>query len=271
MPLDYPPSRALTPRWGYTHPTIATLEVMFAKNVDDYVGFLQYLHSLADHMKTIPIHKQGKERGPSWLDIPMSPLDAAALYGMVRQYKPKTYLEIGSGATTMIADLARKQGQTQTKILSIDPEPRENVDAICDEVVRTGLETAPLEVFSSLVANDIVFLDGSHRSFMNSDVTVFMIDVLPILVPGVIVHVHDVHLPSDYPPMFTNWYWNEQYLLAVYLMGNRDRITPLLPTHYVASNERCRAAIMGDRPLVDFGTDNARWLDGGSMWFTHHR
>ncbi len=85
-----------------------------------------------------------------------------------------------------------------------------------------GLETCDLARFDQLQPGDILFLDCSHRVFMNSDVTVFMIDVLPRLRPGVPVHVHDIVLPWDYPDMFTNWYWSEAYILAAYLIGARE-------------------------------------------------
>ena len=75
-------------------------------------------------------------------------------------------------------------------------------------------------------------MDGSHISLMNSDVTVFMLDVVPKLKPGVIVHIHDIHLPHDYPDMFVKWYWNEQYIVAAYLLGAADRIKILMPSRY---------------------------------------
>jgi hypothetical protein len=74
-------------------------------------------------------------------------------------------------------------------------------------------------------------------------------------------------LPYDYPEFFTNWYWNEQYMLAVYLMNARHRIDPLLPTAFI-----CRDPQFEDlfaRPPIDFGTLNDAWRGGGSMWFTH--
>jgi hypothetical protein len=155
-----------------------------------------------------------------------------------------------------------------TRIVSIDPDPRREVDAICDEVIREGLETNDLSVFQDLVPGDIVFMDGSHRCFMNSDVTVFFIDVLPLLKPGVIVHIHDIMLPWDYPESFKHWYWNEQYVLAVYLMNSMDRVEPLLPVYWM-SQEPSLAAMLAI-PFTDLGDTrlNAAWTVGGSLWFT---
>jgi hypothetical protein len=203
----------------------------------------------------------------AWIGVPFAPFDTAALYTLVGHYRPRLYLEIGSGISTAFARRAIRDHGLGTRIVSIDPEPRASIDAICDEVVRDGLETCDLKLFDALAPGDILFLDGSHRVFMNSDVTVFMIDILPRLKPGVIVHVHDITLPWDYPDMFVNWYWSEAYILAAYLIGARDRLKPVLPTAWI-----CRMPQFSqwfDRPLVDLDPFNDGWRGGGSMWFTH--
>jgi hypothetical protein len=69
-----------------------------------------------------------------------------------------------------------------------------------------GTAYSTVAIFDRLQAGDVLFLDGLHRGFMNSDVTGFMLDVLPRLRPGVLVYVHDIPLPWDYPDMFTDWY-----------------------------------------------------------------
>lgn len=194
----------------------------------------------------------------------MNPIDLLTLYSFVRRHRPSVYLEIGSGSTTRFAHLARQTGNLATRVISIDPEPRSDIDAICDQVIRVGLETCDLAIFDQLNAGDILFLDGSHRCFMNSDVTVFFIDVLPRLKPGVIVHLHDIALPYDYHEYFTHWYWSEQYMLAVYLMGNRSRIAPLLPACFVSRDPM----FAGDIATLA-GACPHHTKEGGSMWFTH--
>ena len=157
--------------------------------------------------------------------MPFAPFDSAALYTLVGHYEPRIYLEIGSGITTGFARRPIRDHGLNTRIVSIDPQPRAAIDAICDEVIRDGLETCDLTLFDALEPGDILFLDGSHRVFMNSDVTVFMIDVLPRLKTGVVVHVHDITLPWDYPGMFVNWALSEAYILAGYRIAARDRVT----------------------------------------------
>jgi hypothetical protein len=109
-------------------------------------------------------------------------------------------------------------------------------------------------------------MDGSHRCFMNSDVTVFFLEVLPLLRPGVILHIHDIVLPFDYPESFKEWYWNEQYVLAAYLLGMRDSVRILMPSQYVSSTPELRECLK-PQLLPNVGTGGT-WFEGGSFWFT---
>lgn len=266
IPVDYPPSRAFAPRYGYSHGKIEALAQWFAEHDDEYVNFLEYMRTLP--IAHIPIAlTPGAPLSAAWIGGPICAFDALSLYAMVRKHRPNTYIEIGSGMTTCFARQAVRDAGLPTRIVSIDPEPRGDVDAICDEVIRDGLETCDLSAFDRLEAGDILFFDGSHRAFMNSDVTVFFIDVLPRIKPGVIIHIHDVNLPWDYPDSFRNWYWNEQYMLAVYLMMGREKLVPLFPTTWVT-----QGMSLGDDKLPDFvdlgsAEANLSWKGGGSMWF----
>lgn len=268
VPIEYLPSRDLQPRWGYSKPRIQMLDDWFRSHSESYRKLLADMRSVGADLGAIAQDFDEKALpNPAWFGVPYSPFDAVALCTLIQRYRPARYLEIGSGISTCFAHHAIKRQNLATAIISIDPEPRAQIDAICDQVIRKGLETYDLAVFETLEPGDIVFFDGSHRSFMNSDVTVFMIDVLPRLKPGVVVHIHDVSLPWDYDHMFTNWYWNEQYLLAIYLMGNREKIDLVFPTAFV-----CRDAEFNDffsLPILDFGARNDAWRGGGAMWFTH--
>jgi predicted O-methyltransferase YrrM len=267
LPLEYPPSRDLKPRWGFGRPPIEPLYAWFMEHAEGYRAFLARMRAYGPELADVPRHLDPVTQAlPAWGEDSMSPIDSLALYSFVRDKRPKTYLEIGSGMTTSFAHLARQRGGTATRIVSIDPEPRAAIDALCDHVERCGLESCDLAIFDQLEAGDIVFMDGSHRSFMNSDVTVFFIDVLPRLKPGVLVHLHDITLPVDYSSGFVKFYWNEQYMLAVYLMGNRARIVPLLPTALITSEPAFAADIAA--PFVETA-EAMPWNGGGSMWFTH--
>jgi predicted O-methyltransferase YrrM len=270
IPLDYQPSRDFSPRWGASRPAIRPLEDWFRAHTAEYHALLGEVRASARALGGIPVEFDPAHLPePAWHGVPYAPFDAATLYTMIRTYRPQTYLEIGSGITTCFAYRAIRDTGLSTRIVSIDPEPRARIDAICNSVVRDGLETCDPDIFSRLEANDIVLFDGSHRAFMNSDVTVFFIDILPRLKPGVIVHIHDIMLPYDYPDSFKHWYWNEQYMLAVYMMGHIALLVPLAPTAFI-----CRDPEFADElnePMIDLGPFNDGWRGGGAMWFTSRR
>jgi predicted O-methyltransferase YrrM len=267
IPVDYRPSRDFSPRWGASRPAVRQLEDWFRGHSAEYHALLREIRSSAQALKAIPVEfDPARLPEPAWHGVPYAPFDAATLYTMIRTYRPETYLEIGSGITTCFTHRAIRDNGLSTRIVSIDPEPRASIDSICHQVVRDGLETCDLDMFTRLEANDIVLFDGSHRAFMNSDVTVFFIDVLPRLKPGVIVHIHDIMLPYDYPDSFKHWYWNEQYMLAVYLMGHMARLVPLAPTAFICRDAEFAAELR--EPMIDLGPYNDGWLGGGAMWFT---
>lgn len=268
LPIEYLPSHSFSPRWGYTKSAIPCLYDWFCQHTDQYRRLLNVMRQpevkhIAVSLEDTAIPK------PAWIGGPISPFDALMLYTLVCQHQPKQYVEIGSGITTCFAKQAIDDFKLKTQIISIDPDPRAEIDMICDRNIRLGLEDCDLEIFDQLKAGDILFFDGSHRTFMNSDVTVFFIDILPRLKPGVVIHIHDICLPYDYPESFKHWYWNEQYMLAVYLMNAKDKIYPIAPTSFI-----CRCEFFSEQlkiPFVDLGNPehNKDWQSGGSMWFTH--
>jgi hypothetical protein len=173
---------------------------------------------------------------PHWHNIWMSGIDAASLCYFLASRRPARYIEIGSGMSTRWARYAIRSHNLPTTITSIDPQPRKEIARLCDRQFREPLEKAPLDPFDDLHAGDIVLMDGSHRTFTNSDATVFVLDVLPDLPAGVLVAVHDVLLPADYPVEWTQRYYSEQYLLAAYLLGGGERLQIELPCYFVVTD-----------------------------------
>ena len=265
MPLDYPPSRKLQPRWGASHPVHEGIASLFKRDEANYRELIADLRGRETQLAAISRDFRGDGEA-GWIGGAMNPMDLAMIYLFVCKYKPARFIEIGSGISTTFARRAVRDNSLSTKIFSIDPEPRSAIDAICDEVLREGLETLPsMSIFEELTAGDIVFLDGSHRSFMNSDVTVFMLDVLPRLKPGVIVQIHDIHLPFDYPGFFQYWYWNEQYIVAAYLLAAPEKVHILMPCRYVGATAELANELIPPPAISD---STHIWRDGGSLWFT---
>jgi hypothetical protein len=205
-------------------------------------------------------HDNGVE--PYWDNAWFKNLDAVALYGYVATCKPKIYLEIGSGNSTKFARRAIRDQHLDTRIISIDPHPRAEIDALADEVIRQPLEAVDLALFDRLTKDDLVFFDGSHRCFMNSDVTVFFLEVLPRLPAGILIQIHDIYLPYDYPPTRALRYESEQYLIAAMLLGGCNQYETLLPVSFVAHDERLTGIL--DSLWNSTNVKIAR--DGGSFW-----
>lgn len=231
------------PRFGYgcpPHPEL--LEVIEAGRAN-YSDTLQSLNRYRDDLRRIPlVEPKGLPAEARWCNAYFSGLDAAALYGLIRERKPRRIVEVGSGNSTKFAARAIRDGGLSTELVSIDPAPRAEIDQLCSKVHRCGLEAAELRIFAELQSGDFLFIDNSHRCFTNSDVTVFFLEILPRLPRGVVVHLHDIFLPLDYPPVWNAKYYSEQYLLAVYLLAksNHSPATVLLPCVFVSSDATLR-------------------------------
>ena len=239
--LDFPPSADPLPRWGHGRPPHARLLELLRAAEPDFRASLEVVARHADALRAIPLGPAGAGE-PYWHTDWLPGLDAAALYAFVREGAPRRYVEIGSGSSTAFAARAVRDGGHATEIVSVDPSPRAEVDALCDRVVRAPLERADLSLFAELDAGDVVFFDGSHRAFAGSDATVFFLEVLPELPSGVLVGVHDVFLPADYPPSWRGRWYSEQYLLAAYLLGGA-RVLPVLAAYYVSGSAHLRAVL----------------------------
>jgi hypothetical protein len=158
------------------------------------------------------------------------PGDAEALYCMIRHFKPRTIVEVGCGQSTVVAHFAiedLKAEDSRYSCRQICYEPFENpwLEDLGVEVKRELIEKSDLDLFRSLSAGDIVFIDSSHALRPMGDVEFEFLHILPNLPKGVIVQVHDIFSPRDYPAQWLNVerrFWNEQYLLEAFLSFNDE-------------------------------------------------
>lgn len=142
----------------------------------------------SEDLKRIPVKGEAGDPNPAWINGMLPGLDSLLLYTAIRLHKPKTYLEIGSGNSTKFVRRAIEDGGVSTRIVSIDPHPRAEIDALCDIVVRSPIEDLSQSKVAGYLIGHILFIDNSHRSFPNSDVTVVFTELLPELSPGVLRH-----------------------------------------------------------------------------------
>ncbi len=245
--LDYPPNTDNAPRYTHDQPH-GPLHAAFARDEARYRRTLQQIRRYDSDLCALPV--RATEAGqPSLVNGFLPGLDSAALYAFIRDRRPRRYIEVGSGNSTKFAARAKADGALATAITSIDPRPRAEIDELCDAVLRTRLERLPPDVFGDLEPGDVVFFDGSHSVYMGNDVAVFFLEVLPELPPGILVGIHDIYLPFDYPPMFAERFYTEQYMLAAYLLA-APPVRVILPAQYVMASPDLRALVerMWDQP-----------------------
>ena len=130
--------------------------------------------------------------------------------------------------------------------------------------MRLPLEQVPGRFLNEIVPDDIVFFDGSHRCFQNSDATIFFTEVIPNLMKGTMVGVHDIFLPHDYPPDWAKRYYSEQYLLASWLLGG-TRLRVELPLFYCTMTPHLHGLLDDFWKLAPLGEAHH---SGGIFWFT---
>lgn len=254
--LSYRPAAA--PRYaGVPHPG---LDAILSRSLPAQIACLQSFAAWAPSLSAIQAIADDAV-APYWNNAWIPPLDGIALYGMTASRRPRLYLEVGSGNSTKFVRRAIADHGLDTKIVSIDPNPRAEIDGLCDEVIRAPLEASDPAVFARIGAGDIVFIDNSHQCFMNSDVTVFFTEILPALAPGAIVGIHDIFLPFDYPAEWTEKFFSEQYLLACYLLAGTAAFAVELPLHYLSRCPEAAAAIAA--LCADCGGVSAT---GSSFW-----
>lgn len=177
---------------------------------------------------------------------------------------PPTLLEIGAGVSTKFARRAIRDHGLRTRLISVDPFPLDELDSVCDQLVRQPLEELPDTYFSSITAADMIYFDGTHRAFQNSDATAFFTEYLPALPPGLLIGVHDIFLPDDYQPTWLDRFYSEQYLLACWLLAG-DRLRTELPVWHCSRRPDLLALL---QPLWDAPNLTGTNIHGGIFWFT---
>jgi hypothetical protein len=158
------------------------------------------------------------------------PVDAAVLYAMVRRFTPAQVLELGSGFSTLVIADARARNGHPDKAGHVvcDPYPRPELAPVLDEIADLRAVSAsevPDEQFAKLRPGDLLFIDTTHTVKIGSEVNRLILEVLPRIAPGVLIHIHDIYLPWEYPRSFLmeqRFFWTEQYLLHAFLAFNRE-------------------------------------------------
>jgi methyltransferase family protein len=192
--------------------------------------------------------------------------DAISLYSIIRNFRPKRIVEVGSGySSAVIIDTNRLFFDGAIDCTFVEPYPDRLLSLVPESglqgwrLLRNKVQEVELAIFEELDAGDILFVDSTHVSKVGSDVNWLIFQVLPTLKAGVLIHFHDVFYPFEYPRewIYKGWAWNEAYLLRAFLAYNREfRIVYFLD--YLARFHRDRLAAA--MPLCLKNTGGGLWI-----------
>jgi hypothetical protein len=228
----------------------------------------ELLGKYADELRALPSYAEAQSLGfgPGYTE-----LDGLLLYMMIRDSKPRQYIEVGSGLSSYYCSLAASQNAKEGFPLSIrciEPYPFDKLRTIPGiEIMKSEVQDIAPELFMQLGENDVFFIDSSHVLKIDGDIPFLFLEVLPRVRKGVLVHVHDIPFPYNIPYPAEFWmlgrydraapwpmYWNEAMVLQAFLAFNTsfriEMSTPII-RHFdepflIASVPRYRS--IGEEP-----------------------
>lgn len=196
----------------------------------NWEGQVALLNQLSQFYPTMPFgpEKTGNNRY-CFNNTAYSYSDAILLHCMIRNIGPKKIIEVGSGySSCVILDTNEQFFADKIEITFIEPYPKllhgltRKDDLKKSRLIDKRLQDIPLSEFENLQSGDILFIDSTHVSKINSDVNYLFFKIFPRLSPGVWIHLHDIFYPFEYPKewVFEGRAWNEIYLLHAFLQYN---------------------------------------------------
>jgi hypothetical protein len=169
--------------------------------------------------------------------------DAETLFAILRDLKPRKIIEIGSGYSTLLTCQVIRANRNDAstyrcEFTVIEPFLPAFINPPPSEVTRVEnrpVQHVPMDLFSALEAGDVLIIDSSHAAKIGSDVIHEYLSIMPNLAPGVVVHIHDIYIPAEYPRRWIDearFFWNEQYIVEAFLNYNRE-FEVIMPLHAV--------------------------------------
>ena len=202
-------------------------------------------------------------------------IDAEILYCMIRHFKPRRILEVGSGNSTYLMAQAVAKNREQDcqyacDLVAIDPYPNSTLQAGfpgLSRLIDQKVQSVPLSEFTALSADDVLFIDSSHVLKTGSDVQYEYLEILPRLAKGVIIHIHDIFLPEEYPKGWLldhHRFWNEQYILQALLSYNDCFKVLWMARHMRVTHHDALAEAF--RSYSSLKAEGATWVGPASFW-----
>ena len=238
---------------GLTKPAYALSPGMEGFDISQLVKEYDRHKTALETLKDPARNQTGYRLGNGYYDSP----DADALYLMIRRFQPKQVIEVGCGNSTRVTRQAIIDGGLETVVTAIDPYPRTDIAQVVDWFEQKRLEEIEPALFEKLESGDVLFIDSSHVVRMSNDVAHLFCRIIPMLKPGVVIHVHDVFLPYEYPKRF--FYdcpgWGEQYMLHALLQS--DFYSMLWPGYFLQQDRPDAVAAL---PFLRDGRAQSIWV-----------
>jgi len=187
--------------------------------------------------------------------------DAELYAAFIAEYQPVRIIEIGSGYSTLVAHYTITHFGIKSEIHAIDPEPRRDVLDYASRIEKERVENSSISTIDfSQNKRTILFIDSSHITMTGGDIPLLFCQILPNLPAGIIVHVHDIFTPFDYPANYGRRYYTEQYVLQA-LLANNPKLSVLFSTHLMSrEHPQQMQAIFGSQ------VGNDPLFFGASFW-----
>jgi hypothetical protein len=243
---------------SFATPSLLDLGSVFPDNAT-MVAELERLMTVSHEFD--PPMESGRPGEYAWTNPQFSYSDAMAYYAMVRTRRPRTIVEIGGGWHTRVAQMACARNGFG-RIVTIEPAPGEFLAALTGiEVVRRRVQEVETEFFNGVLRHgDMLFVDSSHTVKHDGDCLHLFLRILPLIHASISVHVHDINLPETLrlaQMRDQQIYWNEQYLLSAYMVGN-PRVKAVFGSRY---------HILLNRDVMDKFMHGRYHAGGASFWF----
>lgn len=226
-------------------------EMLFKQAEPAFQEVLDSMETCAGALEAL----KGPAPAPRWKQDWFPRADGAAAYAIVAARKPGRIVEVGSGHSTRF--MAAAAGR-ETQIICIDPEPRAKFGDLPVNWLRGVLDESHLPLFQTLEPGDIAFFDSSHLLVPGCDVDIILNRILPMLRPGVLVHIHDILLPDPYPDQ---WAWRgyaEQNGLGGWLLAGGLR--PVFSSHYAVTRMKAaETGVLSRLPMPRDAIETSLW------------
>lgn len=224
--------------------------------------------SLLPHLQDMPFPDQA---APGFRYCFQNPAfsygDGSILSAMLRHFKPKRLVEVGSGYSSACAmDTIERYLDGRVEVGFVEPYPELLIKLLGAETAESvsiqacGVQHADLLTFTRLEAGDFLFIDSTHVMKTGSDVCHELFTVLPALQSGVFVHFHDIFWPFEYGPEWVlqeNRSWNELYGLRAFLMYNPAFEVVFFNDYFV---RHYRDTVQADYPAMLKNSGGSIWL-----------